>query len=824
VNPTRHRLLLPLVLLGLLLGVGCQDPTARVEAHRQKGEAALADGRHAEAIVEFKSILLVEPNDPAAHWALARAYLADGRIREGFWELQETVRLDPANTDARLRYGQILLSGSEEDRAKALEQAEALIEAKPEGWRAWLLKGRALELLGRDDEAREAYEAARERAPEHGAPLYMLAEFHRRHGDREAAEPLYRELVEREGNAAAWRALAAFLAADRRHDDEAEAAYRAALERATPAERGRARRELAGFLFARDRFAAAEAVLREAIADDPDDFALLRALAEMHDRAGDPAEAEAVLLEAVEARPDDPRPLLVVSQYRERRGDLAGALEAAEQALAIRPDAVVSRVRKAELLIALGMAEDDPQPTAQGRAIVNALLGGDPNLPEALYVQARLQIVEQKYEEAIQSLSRALDRRADWPEAHTLLGRALALNGDLRGARSSFARALELDPGLLDAQRGLARIQADLGEYEQAVEVGRRALHAKPDDLALQLAVAQSLLRLGKPEEALAQLQQIPFAQHDAQTIYALGRIELARGELERARPALERAHALDPTRYEVLDALLELDGREGRLDESAARIQAAVQAAPDRSRLQQLRAEVAQRRGDTGAAEDAWRRAIELDPNDLGAYHGLVGFLEASGRTDEMLRTLERGLEANPRNGLLSLQVGTIYEAQGRASEARERYEEALRLDPGLVVAKNNLAYLLTERGEDLDRALDLAQEAKSVLPNNPLVSDTLGWVLYKKAIPSAAVGYLREAEQGLPEGSPYLGLVRLHLTLAYEANGEADAARETAARALRGVESAGAGDAPPPPWLAELEAAQRRLGEADDAPSSEG
>jgi tetratricopeptide (TPR) repeat protein len=78
----------------------------------------------------------------------------------------------------------------------------------------------------------------------------------------------------------------------------------------------------------------------------------------------------------------------------------------------------------------------------------------------------------------------------------------------------------------------------------------------------------------------------------------------------------------------------------------------------------------------------------------------------------------------------------------------------------------------LLAESGADLQRALDLAQQAKAQRPDDPSASDTLGWVLYHRGASSAAVSYLREAVAGLEPGSPEIGLTRHHLALAYEAN----------------------------------------------------
>jgi tetratricopeptide (TPR) repeat protein len=89
-----------------------------------------------------------------------------------------------------------------------------------------------------------------------------------------------------------------------------------------------------------------------------------------------------------------------------------------------------------------------------------------------------------------------------------------------------------------------------------------------------------------------------------------------------------------------------------------------------------------------------------------------------------------------------------------------------------------NNLAWLLADAeepsDEDLDRAMRLAQEAGQALPNNPSVSDTLGWVMLKKNIPSAAISLFQAAIGTLPEGHPLHSTLRFHLAQAYEKNGD--------------------------------------------------
>ncbi len=81
-----------------------------------------------------------------------------------------------------------------------------------------------------------------------------------------------------------------------------------------------------------------------------------------------------------------------------------------------------------------------------------------------------------------------------------------------------------------------------------------------------------------------------------------------------------------------------------------------------------------------------------------------------------------------------------------GRWSEAVPLYGKAVAADPGNGVALNNLAYLLTERGGDLDEALSLAQRAREAMPESAEIADTLGWVHLKRGSIGEAVGMFAE------------------------------------------------------------------------------
>ena len=94
-----HRLSILALLLAAALA--CQSDEAKIAEHLERGEEYAEEKKYAEAVIEYKNVLQIDPNHADAHYGLAQAYLQNDQAREGYWELRETVRLDPKNRDAK---------------------------------------------------------------------------------------------------------------------------------------------------------------------------------------------------------------------------------------------------------------------------------------------------------------------------------------------------------------------------------------------------------------------------------------------------------------------------------------------------------------------------------------------------------------------------------------------------------------------------------------------------------------------------------------------------------------------------------------------------
>jgi hypothetical protein len=91
------------------------------------------------------------------------------------------------------------------------------------------------------------------------------------------------------------------------------------------------------------------------------------------------------------------------------------------------------------------------------------------------------------------------------------------------------------------------------------------------------------------------------------------------------------------------------------------------------------------------GEAEDAYRKAVTLDPQKESSLFNLALLLQQKGQTKEALKTFEQVLKVAPGNAWAHYQIGAIRERKGDESAAIRAYSQAFALDPQLAFPEVN-------------------------------------------------------------------------------------------------------------------------------------
>jgi tetratricopeptide (TPR) repeat protein len=546
--------------------------------------------------------------------------------------------------------------------------------------------------------------------------------------------------------------------------------------------------------------------LEEARAIHPDRAKLLMTLGMLYLKQQSPERAERAFLAAVEREPKSLEAHLALGDFYASRRDTAQAEREYKAAVAAGPVASIARVRLADFYFAWQKPEE-------GKRVLKEVTEKARDFLPAWRRLAEVAVAERRYDDAVQALQPIFKKNGSDLEANLLMGRIhlarkqpaeaiQVLQGILKAeprfapARYNLALA-QLEAGNInqakselkditadfpDAALLLADLHLQSGAVEPAVEILEKLLAKQPNFQGYVL-LGTAYMRKREPAKAAEAFRNIVTrAPKDPRGPYLVGLVLRAEGKRAEARKAFEEALTLLPDYVEPLAQLVALSFDEQRPDQALDRVQRQLLRAPKSAGVLFLLGGVQERRRDMAEAEKAFVKALEIEPAMISAYVALGQLYASQERWPQALAKLDEAVKRNPKNVAAHMLRGVIYERRGDIRNAEKAYETALEANPRFAPAANNLAYLYSEYGGDKERALQLAQRAKESAPQEPHVSDTLGWILYKRGVYPRALTLLKESATKLPDHAE----VHYHLGMTYAKLGDKEGARSALSKAV--------------------------------------
>lgn len=135
---------------------------------------------------------------------------------------------------------------------------------------------------------------------------------------------------------------------------------------------------------------------------------------------------------------------------------------------------------------------------------------------------------------------------------------------------------------------------------------------------------------------------------------------------------------------------------------------------------------------GKNAEAKDYLEKATEINPADVNALSAYGFTLSQLNKNEDAAIYLKRALVIEPNDVNLLGQLGLILNSIKNFTESDSVYEKALELDFSNALINNNYAYSLSERGLQLERALQMVTISIEVDSLNSSYLDTIGWIYY--------------------------------------------------------------------------------------------
>ena len=493
---------------------------------------------------------------------------------------------------------------------------------------------------------------------------------------------------------------------------------------------------------------------------------VLALAAEAHLQNGDAKASEALYAKAMKAKPDDAkiRTARAMGQIRQGQGGSA-VLEELESVAGSDPGSVANMA-----LISAHLRRNELDAALKA---IDALEKKQPDKPVAANLRGRVLVLKKDNAGARASFERALTIDKRYYPAGASLAALDLVEKKADSARKRFDDFLKDDPVNIGALMGLASLMQRTGASKQEIgEAYARAVKADPTQPGPRLRLIEHHLNTGDAKAALAQAQEGLASQpQQPELMQALGRVQMAQGDLQQAITTFNKLIALRPDAPGAHMALGEahlnkkefvvaeksfrkaLSFRPDLLPAQRAIVVAAVadKRYPDALAMareiqkqhakdgigQMLEGDIENSRKNVDAAVVAYRASLQKTPSTEVAVR-LHALLLSSGKTADAERFAATWEKERPKDAVFVFHRADLALYQRDLPQAETRYRAVLALQPGNALAMNNVAWLMVQQGKP--GALEMAQKANELLPNQPAMLDTLATVYaFEKKLPQA-------------------------------------------------------------------------------------
>jgi arylsulfatase A-like enzyme/Tfp pilus assembly protein PilF len=360
-------------------------------------------------------------------------------------------------------------------------------------------------------------------------------------------------------------------------------------------------------------------------------------------------------------------------------------------------------------------------------------------------------------------------------EFRTQLVNRLGDDPYLAGKRGVDLENMEVDEEAMRKLAALGYVKTSSDDDNEAKQ------RLDPKDQVLQWEMVQQAIHKkaeGEPLTAIAMLERVlAESPGDVYSRSILANAYEQVGDTERAMTNLQMAIETEANNEGLWLSVAGIHLMERKFKEAEAALDKALEIEPESAQAYVLRGQIAINRGQEDEAMRLYKQAAEMDPGTTGpgAYNAMGIVHLVYGRFEEARQAFNDAIRLDSLNGAAHDGLANILIHEGKSEEAMRELQIALRFDPNQRRALATLASLLSQQGEQ-DQALKVAERALKVAPKFATLHNNLGLIYRRKDRLDLAERHYKLAIEYEPhQDEPYVNLAQL-----YRRQGKEDEALE--------------------------------------------
>ena len=369
----------------------------------------------------------------------------------------------------------------------------------------------------------------------------------------------------------------------------------------------------------------------------------------------------------------------------------------------------------------------------------------DSNLDAVIHL-ARMDVVEGNSEKGLESLLTQLKASPQNVRIMIEIGDIYQRSNNTGEAATWYKKAYATNQNDTDVLTKLVTSHILLNELELAQETLIFYLEKHPKNYRIRSMLGRLYIELNQPHKAIIEFKTAASdSQNKAQAYMELASAHLLIQDRAAAIKSLDKAIAWDSSKPTPLLTLFPLLLQQENYVRAQATIDNLSELNIDGAKINLLSADLAKAQGNHERAEFYFKKVTAKHQHQkatLGLFHALL----EQKKYKEAESTLTRWLKKQPNDLIAHIALTESYIAQNEKEKALSYYQNLMKQFNELPIFLNNAAGLAYELNKT-ELALNYANKAYQLRPQNVSVIDTLGWILSREGERKEAIDLFRKA-----------------------------------------------------------------------------